>query len=193
VVGITLSPERIRAAPPEVRRWLEHEVAFALGLHAPELMEAQRTSPRLVALDVAQAAQVLALIEGRLPVVNVFFELGREGGSAGVRGVEVFRLGDILRHARLQSPEQLVACLDMINEAVRRVSGDMDATLYGLDDRGYCFVAEQTQRSIQQVWRQIVGEPAVSLAGAWPPERVGPLSSGGLTGTETGPSSVPIA
>jgi hypothetical protein len=74
------------AAPAEVRRWLEHEVAAALGLHVPELVEAQRSSPRLVALDVEEAVKVSSLIEGAQPMVNAFFELGREGSSAGLKG-----------------------------------------------------------------------------------------------------------
>jgi hypothetical protein len=86
VIGITFSPERIMAAPAEVRRWLEHEVAAALGLHVPELVEAQRSSPRLVALDVEEAVKVSSLIEGAQPMVNAFFELGREGSSAGLKG-----------------------------------------------------------------------------------------------------------
>ena len=31
MVGLTLTPEQIRKAPPEVRRWLEREVATTLG------------------------------------------------------------------------------------------------------------------------------------------------------------------
>jgi hypothetical protein len=52
--------------------------------------------------------------------------------------------------------DQLLACLEAINEAFRRVRGDLDAVLYWLDDRGYCLIAEETQRSILQIWRQIV-------------------------------------
>ena len=35
MVGITLSPEQIQQAPPEVRRWIEQQIASALGLSAP--------------------------------------------------------------------------------------------------------------------------------------------------------------
>lgn len=175
MVGITLSPEQIKSAPPEVRRWLEHEIAVALGLQAPAPVEAQRASARLVALTVEEAGKVLALIDRRLAEVNVFFELGRQGSSVGAEGLEAFRLVDILRHARLQTLDQLAACLDVINEAVRQVYADPEATLYLLDRRGYCLVAEQTQRSILSVWQQAVTERGVSGSGVWPPERVSPL------------------
>ena len=165
MVGITLSPEQLRAAPPDVRRWIEHEVAVSLGLHAPEIGDARRGSPQLVGLTVDEAAKVLSLIEGTLPVVNVFFELGREGSSAGVNDLEVFRLVDITRHARLQTMEQLADCLNIINTAVRSVRADVNATLYGLDQRGYCFIAGQTHRSIQRIWQEIVMERSLSTSG----------------------------
>jgi hypothetical protein len=179
MVGITLSPEQIRAAPPEVRRWLEHEIAVSLGLQAPEAAEAKRRSPHLVSLSVDEAAKVLTLIEGTLPVANVFFELGREGSSAGVDGLEAFRLTDILRHARLQTLEQLAACLEAINAAVRSVRADEGATLYGMDQQGYCFIADETQRSILRVWQQLVMERGLMMPGPAP--------------KQTTPRPVPIA
>lgn len=166
MVGITLSAEQLRAAPPDVRRWIEHEVAISLGLHAPEVVDAKRGSPQLVGLTVDEAAKVLSMIEGTLPVANVFFELGREGSSAGVNDLEAFRLVDIVRHARLQTMEQLADCLNIINAAVRSVRADANATLYGLDQRGYCFIAGQTHRSIQRLWRELVMERSLSAAGA---------------------------
>ena len=81
MVGITLSPEQIRAAPPEVRRWLEHELAVPLGLNPPTLPITQPSHPHLAACTPEEAAQVLSLIQGMLPVVHVFFELGREGAA----------------------------------------------------------------------------------------------------------------
>ena len=32
MVGITLTPEQVRTAPPDVRRWLEQELAKTFGL-----------------------------------------------------------------------------------------------------------------------------------------------------------------
>ena len=71
--GITLSPEQIRSAPPEVRRWREEELAA---------IEDLPSRGRVVAVNLDEARAVLASILGMLPVVSVFFELGRkaEGG-----------------------------------------------------------------------------------------------------------------
>lgn len=103
-----------------------------------------------------ETTTVLSLIQGVLPVVNVFFELGREGINVDAQGFAVFRLADILRHTRLQALEQVIACLDTISEAARRLPGHADGVFYGLDDRGHCFISAQTQRSILHVWQQII-------------------------------------
>ncbi len=156
MVGITLSPEQIRAAPPEVRRWLEHELAVSLGLNPPALPITQ-PSPHLAACTPEEAAQVLSLIQGMLPVVNVFFELGREGATPG-EGIEAFRLADIMRHTRLEAPDQVLVCLEVLDQAVRRVRNDPSAAFHAVDERGYCLVAAQTQRSIRAIWQQVVAQ-----------------------------------
>jgi len=153
MVGVTLSPEQIRNAPPEVRRWLEQELLASFGLRQPA------TEPgalELAAFKVEEAAAVLSLIQGMLPVTSVFFELGREGISVEDEGLTAFRLTDILRHTRLQALEQVIACLDAISAAARRIRGDSHAAFYGLDNQGHCFIATQTQRSILHVWQQII-------------------------------------
>ena len=166
MVGITLSPEQIRAAPPEVRRWLEHELAVSLGLNPPALPITQPSSPHLAACTPEEAAQVLSLIQGMLPVVHVFFELGREGAAPG-EGIAAFRLADIMRHTRLEVPDKVLACLEVLDQAVQRVRNDPGATFHAVDERGYCLVAAQTQRSIRAIWQQMVAQrelvrPAIS-------------------------------
>jgi len=155
MVGITLSPEQIRNAPPEVRSWLEQELFGSLGMQPPA---AAPSAPHLVACGIEQVAQVLYLIQPMIPVAHVFFELGRAGTGFGAHGLVAFRLADIMRHTRLQSVQHVLSCLDTINEAVRRVRGDANAVFYGLDDRGFCLVPELTQRSISQLWQDILAK-----------------------------------
>ena len=86
MVGITLSPEQIRSAPPQVREWIEHEIAHALGLTASAPQPPQ-VPPHLVACGHDEVKAILAEIRSMLPVVAVFFELGREFGQQnGARG-----------------------------------------------------------------------------------------------------------
>jgi hypothetical protein len=199
MVGITLSPEQIRAAPPDVRRWIEHELAVSLGLNPPALPITQSSSPHLAACSPEEAAQVLSLIQGMLPVVHVFFEFGREGAAPG-EGIEAFRLADVMRHARLEVPDQVLACLEVLDQAVQRVRNDPGVTFHAVDERGYCLVAAQTQRSIRAIWQQLVAQrepvrPAVSSPTEGPlSARLAPDLSPGvssfLTASRSGPAEM---
>ncbi len=160
MVGITLTPEQIRTAPIEVRHWIEGELAASLGLRPGGVAQQEPNRQHLVACSIEEAAAVPSLIQGMFPAASVFFELGRQGDSFGSEGLEAFRLLDILKHTRLSNVTQVIGCLDIINEAVRRVREDPMACLYVLDNRGACIVAAPTQQSISELWRQITGQTA---------------------------------
>ncbi len=164
MVGITFTPEQIRAAPLEVRRWIERELTASLGLQPGIAPAEQPRREHLVACTYEEAAGVLSLIQGMFPVVNVFFELGRQGASLGSDGLESFRLADILQHTRLPNVSQVIACLDIINEALRRIRTDATATLYVLDKRGNCIVAAETLQNILRLWHQVIGRPERAVA-----------------------------
>ena len=168
MAGLTLSVEEIRAAPPEVRRWLEQEVLRAIGV---QVARPQPAAPTLVGCNVEEARDVLALVQGMLPVVSVFFELGREAASVAVHGIRAFSIGDIQRHVRLQSPDQVVECLNVLTEALRRSRGDVAAAFYALDDQGHCLVAEATMRSILRLWQDIVAQRGLQTEGNEPAGR----------------------
>jgi hypothetical protein len=89
-------------------------------------------------------------------VVSVFFEPGREPAAASAQGMHALRLDDMLRHTHLQAQEQIVACLDAIDEALRRVRAEPGAALTALDGAGHCLVAHATAQSVQALWREIV-------------------------------------
>ena len=182
MVGITLSPEQVRSAPAEVRNWLEHEIARSLGLiGAPA--EFRPEPEHVVAVTPDEAAAIFASIRGMLPVVNVFFELGREGESIGRADVEAYRVADIVRHARLPGVDQLEACLDAINGALRLVRHDPKATLYAYDQRGYCLIAAASQKSILAVWQEVVG---ADLAGGSDAARAAPAFPSGVGASPSG-------
>ncbi len=155
MVGITLSPEQIQQAPPEVRRWIEQQISGALGLSRPApIVEAP--ARHLVGCDPEQARAILSLISRMLPVAGVFFELAHEPIGVTQQGLHVLRLDDIQHHCRLQSPDQVVACLEAIDEALRRVMGSPDVALTILDSSGHCVVADETAHSILLLWQEMV-------------------------------------
>ncbi|MDG4892198.1 hypothetical protein P9272_01110 [Mesorhizobium sp. WSM4976] len=153
MVGITLSPEQIRTAPSTVRQWLEHEIAHSLRL-GPSAEPTAPDAPHLVACSPQEAVAIYASIRSMLPVVNVFFELGREGTMIGDQGLVAFRLADMLRDTRLPDARHLATCLDVIDRAFRLARRDDHAVLSILDAGGYCVVAEATRRSVLAVWSQ---------------------------------------
>jgi hypothetical protein len=159
MIGITLTTDQIRSAPKEVRQWIEREVVAALGLAAaapaPPVSEPAQTA-HLVACSMQEAAAVLSQIQGMWPAVNVFFEFARPTISFGEPPVMTFRLIDILHHTKLQSIEQIMECLEAINQALARVRHDASAKFCGFDSEGHCFVAPQTQASIAQLWQSVI-------------------------------------
>lgn len=163
MVGITLSPEQIQHAPLEVRRWLEQQITGTLGLYRAE-PAFQTPGRHLVDCNLEEARAVLLLIQGSLPVVSVFFELGREPVAASAQNVRALRLDDILRHTHLQTSEQIVACLEAIDEALQRVRTEPGAALTALDGAGHCLVAHATAQSVQALWREVVAAHGLARA-----------------------------
>jgi hypothetical protein len=160
MAGITLSADEIRAAPTEVRQWIEREISRSLGTsRLPIGIEGR--SDHIVPCSMEELSVILAGIQNMLPVVNVFFELGREG--LPVKGMVAFRLTDIVNNARLRSADEAMACLNIINRAVEQVRNDDRISFCGLDENGYCFVPQQTQRNLHSLWRDVVSSRPLDL------------------------------
>jgi hypothetical protein len=156
MIGITLSSEQIRSAPAEVRRWIEREVMTSLGLQQLTTDDNKPHGEHLVACSEAEVAAILSQIQGVLPAVNVFFEFGRQGAIFGRPNIEAFRLLDIAHHTRLPDVTQVVACIDIINQAFSRVCGDPTAKFCGFDREGHCFIALETQQNILRLWQRVI-------------------------------------
>ena len=161
MIGITLSLEQIRAAPPEVREWVEREVMASFG--QPSQPANEPDSEHLAVCSQAQAETVLAQIQSVLPVVNVFFELGRQGAIFGQPSIEAFRLLDIVHHTRLLDVNQVIACLDIINQAYSNACGDVTARFCALDREGHCFIALETQQNILRLWHKVIASQQLVL------------------------------
>lgn len=153
MTGISLSAEQILHAPPEVRQWLEREIARTLGLNpvAPTL-----PTRHLVGCTIDVARAIVSAIGGALPVVIIFFELAREPVARSPQGWRALRLDEMGRHAHMQTTQQVVAALRVIDGALQRASGDPDAAVTAVDSAGYCLVADVTARSIRSLWQEFV-------------------------------------
>lgn len=169
MIGITLSADQIRNAPREVRQWIEQEVAAGLGLAAPRpVAPPPPQASHLVACSVEEAEAILTRIEGVLPAVNVLFEFGRPVVSYGQPPLMAFRLLDVMYHTRLQNIDQVLGCLQLINQALIDARRDPAARFCDLDDAGHCLVPAQTQQSIAALWQKMStgGQPAEAAPAA---------------------------
>ena len=99
---------------------------------------------------------MLSQIQGMWPAVNVFFEFARPTISFGEPPLMTYRLIDILHHTKLEAIDQVMECLEAINQALARVRHDANAKFCGFDSEGHCFIAPGTQASIAQLWQSVI-------------------------------------
>jgi hypothetical protein len=113
MTGFTFSLDQIRSAPPEVRRWIEHEIATSLVQIAGLGRDAAPVHAATLAACMSdEAAQLFALIKGDFVLSQIFFELGREAPDAHAAApLRAVGLGDLLRHTRIGSVDRLGNCL----------------------------------------------------------------------------------
>jgi hypothetical protein len=171
MTSFTFSAEQIRSAPPEARRWMENEIAKALGSQAHSEHGPSRTQAgALATTTIDEAAQIFSLISGSFLVTQVFFELARETPLAqGIPSLHGLNLGDMQRHVQLGEGRQLAECLNVITHALQKVRNDPTASLFAHDERGHIYIHETTYRNIRMLREQLLS-PNSSTARAEPTE-----------------------
>jgi hypothetical protein len=180
MTSFTFSIEQVRSAPPEVRRWIEHEIMAALaGLNKSEHDPSQIHAAALAACMLQEAAQLFEMIKGNLLLSQIFFELARGmPTSHGAAPLHPISVGDILRHTRLGNGDRLVDCFTAINQAFQTIRNDPEATLFGFDQQGHVFIHQATHDSIRQLWEQLFAAHAPIGSGLAParftPPHLGP-------------------
>ncbi len=175
MVGFTFSAEQIEAAPVEVRRWMEAEIVKALAggvsmpsesagrvvTPSPETVESLRRA--LASATATEMQETFRRISGNSIIARVFFELARDTGlSAGGAPLHVVNIVDVMRSLQFVEAQQVLACLDTINQAFQQVRRDLQASLFALDDAGHIYMHELTYHGVRQMWQQLV------LSHPWP-------------------------
>jgi hypothetical protein len=62
----------------------------------------------------------------------------------------------IVHHTRLPDVKQVVACLDILNQAFSNACGDVTARFCALEGERHFFIAMETQQNIQRLWDKVV-------------------------------------
>jgi hypothetical protein len=181
MTSFTFSIEQVRSAPPEVRRWIEHELTAALAaLNRAEHDPSQVHAAALAACTPQEAAQLFDMVKGNFLLSEVFFELARDmPNSHSAAPFHPLSVPDILRHARLGDGDQLVDCFTAINQAFQTIRNDPEATLFGFDQHGHVFIHQATHDSIHQLWGQLFAAHSPTASG---------LAPAGFTPPHLGPS-----
>ena len=187
MISLTFSLDQVRSAPPEVRRWIEHEGAAALAaLSRPELDPLHPHAAARSACTAPEAGEVYELIKGNFLLSQVFFELACETpGNRGGPSLYALGLVDMLRHTRLADGDRLVDCFNAINQAFQTIRNEPEANVFGFDQYGRVWIHPMTQDSIRELWEQLfhrqppmTGEPAMPTTGpalaGFTPSHLGP-------------------
>ena len=157
MTSFTFSLEQLRAAPPEVRRWVEHEIGAALGaLSRLDHDPSQVHSAALAACTPEEALQMFELIKDNFLLSQVFFELARETPAGRTAPpLHGLNIADLLRHTRLSDGDRLGDCFTAINQIFQRVRNDPEAALFGFDQYGHVYIHETTHHSIRGLWEHL--------------------------------------
>jgi hypothetical protein len=186
MISFAFSVEQVRAAPPEVRRWVEREIAASLAaISKPDHDASQVHAAALASCGPEEAAQVFELIRGNFLLSQVFFELAREPNSHSATPLYPISIADILRHTRLGDGDRLVDCFTAINHAFQSIRNDPEATLFGFDQYGHVFVHQSTHDSIRRLWEELFATHAPAADG--PAAGPSPVFTG-FTPPRLGPS-----
>ncbi|HEY5225997.1 MAG TPA: hypothetical protein VIJ06_04320 [Methylovirgula sp.] len=169
MVGFTFSAKQIKAAPPEVRRWMETEIVKALTSdpaaagEMPSRDSAERLQTALAAGTSTEMQETFQRVSSNSIISRVFFELARDTRFSGnATPFHVVTLVDVMRHLHLVEAQQVLTCLDAINQAFQQVRRDPHASLFALDEAGHIYLHDLTYHGIRQVWQQLV------MAHPWP-------------------------
>jgi hypothetical protein len=165
MISITISPEQLAAAPPDIRRWLEREIAGTLDFAEGHQAAPKAPEAELAACSFDEVAQIFALIRKDHLAATLFCELGHEA-NVGSRTppYRAIAVADLLRRSRLGSPDRLMARLEVINAAFRRLRGDAGGSLFGFDQFGRLYIHEVTQHHIAELWKQLLAADVVAPA-----------------------------
>lgn len=178
MTSFTFSVEQVRSAPPEVRRWMQDEIAAALLAVAKAGPEAGEHTAALAACRPEEALGVFEMIRGDFAAAQVFLELALAAPVAD-SNLYALEIGPILRRTQL-SEDRLLDCFGMISEVFQQLRHDPAAALLGFDQSNHVFIDAATNRSIRKLWQELV-----AMRAPLPSE---PAPSNGFIPPQLGPS-----
>lgn len=156
MISFAFTADQIRAAPPEVWRWLETEIVRALREAAGARPEPAHAN-ELAACADDEALATFDLLQRDFTTAHVFLEFGRETPLPNSpRPLHAFAIAEFRRKLRL-TDDGLAACFAAINQVFMQVRNDPDSVLLGLDRSDHVYVHETTHASLRVLWERLAG------------------------------------
>jgi hypothetical protein len=172
MAGLMLTAEQIRNAPPEVRKWLGSLVDAEFLLDGQSPNDTRADESILCSCTPEEAVAVFARIRNHFLTAQVMLELGRYTPYIvdSSREVVAVPFADIVRRAGLEDSRELIACLERIGWGFKAARDNLNAQLFGFDERGRICFREGTYQSLRKLWEKLVlGEIELSRPEAQAP------------------------
>lgn len=161
---IVLTPDQVARAPEAVRQWLCGLLGDDERLKRGYVLErhgVMSSGDGLAICSAGEIGEMLNILGDDLLGCEILFELGCDyyDPATGEHLARTMTLEDFIHHTDAANTFEVTAALARINEALRRVRHDRDATIYRPDERGLYHIHKTTQRVIYQYWQR-VAQPA---------------------------------
>ena len=165
MIGITLTAEQVKTAPPEVRRWIEGVLRKELSLeeHHPLQREGFRYAEGDLAIcGLPEVSQIFTLLRREPDACRLFLALGCDNYDR-TRGIHVPRpinIAELTARFGVGDFAALLPGFEVINNALRQIRRDASATLFLVDGEERLLVHQETQWHIHQLLQLLTGTEA---------------------------------
>ncbi len=157
--GILLTREQIQSAPAEVRNWLirflfsDGPGAETFGLEPNSGV----SDDRLAICTLLEVKKILLGLGDNYMALQIFFQLGcsQDSPVAGGRQSRVLSLADFRRDTDVGDTMQLRRGIQYINEALRTLRDDPEATVCQIEGNDRYRVHCVTQDRIHRFWQRV--------------------------------------
>jgi len=157
--GILLTLEQIQSAPVEVRNWLMQFLFNdipGMADFGPE-PNGGVSDDRLAVCSSLEVKNILVGLGDNYMALQIFFQLGCSSSSPVATGRQsrVLSLSDFRHHTDVGDTMQLRRGIQYINEALRGLRDDPEATVCQIEGNDRYRVHCETQHRIQRFWQRV--------------------------------------
>lgn len=155
--GVVLTREQILSAPNDVKNWLKHTLFNEEASQEDFILEQNGVisgDGELAICNALEIKNILIKLNLNYLALQIFFQLGCNywNPTTGERHAYPLKLSDFRRHTDVDNTMQLRRGIHYINEALRELRGDSEATVCQIDAHGHYRVHCITQQRIYRFW-----------------------------------------